>query len=71
MWKQLQLGWMPPDIVTENDYKEIRNNLDKDKALSGFTGVGCAFAGKWLGGYARGKDEKNYLDVIGRLGIRK
>lgn len=59
MFKALQNGWIPPEIITEEQYKYIKKNLDEDKALSGFVGFGCSFAGKWFGGYARSKRGDN------------
>ena len=60
MFKALQNGWTPPETISEAQYKYIRNNLDEDKALSGFVGFGCSFAGKWFGGYARDTTTRNY-----------
>jgi DNA adenine methylase len=50
MWKALQDGWNPPEQLTRNEYYDIKNNLDRDMALSAFVGFGCSFAGKWWGG---------------------
>ena len=59
MWKALQKGWVPPDFVSEETYKDIRENRDKHPpALVGFVGFGCSYSGKWFGGYARGNDSK-------------
>lgn len=60
MFKALQNGYILPDTITEEQYKYIRENKDKDKALSGFVGFGCSFGGKWFGGYARNKTGTNY-----------
>ena len=54
LWKSLQLGWEPPDEVTEAEYEDIRNNKDKyHPALVAFVGFGVSWGGKWFGGYAR------------------
>lgn len=58
--KAIQQGYELPENISEEDYKYIRNNKDKDKALSGFVGFGCSFGGKWFGGYARNKTNTNY-----------
>lgn len=50
MYKAVQNGYELPNIITEKDYKYIRENKDKNKALTGFVGFGCSFAGKWFGG---------------------
>lgn len=68
MFQAVQNGWIPPDTISENQYKELmnkRNNYNDDEAaLVGFVGIGCSFSGKWFGGYARSKFhygiERNY-----------
>lgn len=53
MFKALQNGWIPPENISEQEYFEIKKNVDKSPELSGFVGFGCSFGGKWWGGYAR------------------
>lgn len=56
----VQAGYEPPDSVTEQEYRFIRNNKDLCPALTGFVGFGCSFGGKWFGGYARNITGTNY-----------
>ena len=52
-FKALQKGWIPPEFVSEDDYKDIKNNKDKhDDFLVGYVGVN-SFGCKWFGGYRR------------------
>ena len=52
-FKALQKGWIPPKFVSEDKYKDIKNNKDKyDDFLVGYVGVNT-FASKWLGCYPR------------------
>ena len=63
MFKKLQEGWIPPTIVTEEDYANAKKNQDKEPHIAGFVGFACSFAGKYWGGYARdskGGGEGNY-----------
>lgn len=60
MWQGLQNGWIPPDVITEDEYKYIREHKDENPALTGFVGFGCSFGGKWFGGLARNKKGDNY-----------
>lgn len=53
-------GYLPPDSVSESEYRFIRENKDLHPALTGFVGFGCSFGGKWFGGYARNKGGTNY-----------
>lgn len=53
LYKAIQNGWIPPDELTEEEYRYIKNNKDENPALTGFVGFGCSFGGKWFGGYGR------------------
>lgn len=53
-------GWIPPSKISEEQYKDIKDNIEKyPDYLVGFVGFGCSFGGKWFGGYARGLNSKN------------
>lgn len=60
MWQALQNGWMPPDVVTKEEYYRVKANMDENPALTGFVGFGCSFGGKWWGGYAKDKRGDDY-----------
>ena len=60
MWQALQKGWMPPDVVTKEEYYRVKANMDENPALTGFVGFGCSFGGKWWGGYAKDKRGDDY-----------
>ena len=67
LFKSLQEGWVPPGIISNDEYLKIKNNKeDYPCNLVGFVGFGCSYSGKWFGGYARGKNKKgndrNYCD---------
>ncbi len=51
VWQALRDGWIPPDSVSESEYKALRHA--PPSALRGFVGFACSFSGKWFGGYAR------------------
>lgn len=60
MWKALQNGWIPPEEISKEQYKYIKEHKDENMALSGFVGFGCSFGGKWFGGLAANKRGDNY-----------
>lgn len=62
LFKALQNGWMPPKEVTEEEYKNIKDNKEKfPDYLVGYVGFNLSFGAKWFGGYGRDKKEKrNY-----------
>lgn len=62
MWKALQKGWIPPDVVTEEEYKYYKKCQDlEDPAMVAFVGLLCTFGAKWFAGFARDpKGGQNY-----------
>jgi len=54
MFKALQEGWVPPDLITEDDYRLIKDYKNEfDSHLVGYVGFLFSFGSKWFGGYAR------------------
>jgi len=62
MWKALQLGWIPPSIVSEDEYKYVRDHKEENLALTGFVGF-SSFGSKFFGGYPRDNTGKNRIDM--------
>lgn len=61
-------GWEPPKVITEEDYRYIKNN-DVPRELKGFAGFYYSFGGKFLGTYRRNKkDRKGSLVNSKRVG---
>lgn len=59
MYQALQDGWVPPDEVSEDLHRQLRDQFPS--ALRGFVGLGCSYAGKFFGGYAKdSKGTRNY-----------
>ncbi len=59
MWKALVYeNWQPPLDVSEEDYKNAKDNKTKiSKALNGYIGFN-SYGGKWYAGYRRDKQGK-------------
>lgn len=60
-YKRLQNGWLPPEHISEERYKELKKlsqecigNYDLTAEVA-FAMYFCSFGGKWAGGYARDK----------------
>lgn len=69
----LKNGWLPPTLVTEQDYKLAKLLPDTDPRKA-FIGFGCSFSGQYFGGYARGigrnfaqETARNLLNIDLRL----
>ena len=63
MWKELQNGWTPPDFVSEEDWRDVKTQMEDkyEKHHIAFVRLGCSFGADWNGGYARNvrKDKPN------------
>lgn len=70
LYKALQKGYELPNKISREQYEYIKNNLDEDKALSGFVGFGCSHSGKFFRGYANDKTGRNYC-LNAKNSIRK
>lgn len=59
---KLSEGWLPPENISEDEYKSIQNNKDlHDDYLVGYVGFQLSYGGKWFGGYRRDKiGKRNY-----------
>ena len=57
---EVKNGYELPECISEEEYKYVKSHKDEDKVLSGFVGFGCSFGGRWFGGYARNKGNRNY-----------
>lgn len=53
LWQAVSKGWIPPEVVTEEDYKFVKTYKDINKVLTGYIGFSMSFGGKWFGGYRR------------------
>ena len=62
MWLAVQNGWVPPSVVTNEEYNEIKGNIDQyPPELVSFVGFATSWGGKWFGGYARDPNsDRNY-----------
>ena len=63
LYKALQNGWVPPETITEEDYKLIKDYKEMyDPALVAFVGFACSYSAKWFGGYCRNKaKDRDYV----------
>lgn len=60
MWKALQEGWVPPDDISEEQYLNIKKDMNLDDPITAFALHGCAFAGDFAKGYARNSRGDNF-----------
>lgn len=59
--KCLQVGWLPPEYISESYYLDIKSNVEKyPKALVGYVGFQLSFGSVWFGSYRR--DNKGLRD---------
>lgn len=53
LWKQVQLGWIPPITMTKEEWLQLRDNTPSPNALKGFAGFAVSDSGKFFSGYAK------------------
>lgn len=70
LWQALQDGWIPPDNISEDEYRDLKGRT-APSALRAFVGFGCSFGGKWFAGYARNKGKWNYAGFAKRSLAKK
>lgn len=72
LWQELQRGYVPPNIVTKEMYREIRLHKNEyPDYLVGFVGFLCSFGGKWFGGYAADSKGNNYAERGSRVMVKQ
>lgn len=73
LWQSVADGWVPPDVVTEDEYKAAQRERCVD-ARTAFIGFACSYGAKFFGGYARGKNAaggwRNYADEAKRAMLK-
>lgn len=63
MWKAIQNGWVPPSFVSEDKWRDVKEQMENkyEEHYIAFVRFGCSFGADWNGGYARNvkKDKPN------------
>jgi DNA adenine methylase len=70
LYQAVQNGWQPPSELSEEAYHAAKLLPDSDP-LKAFAGFGCAFGGKWFGGYARDAGGRSYAQTARRVLLRQ
>lgn len=70
MWKAAMAGWVPPKVVTREEYRRTMETENPQDPLTAFILFGCSFGGKWRGGYAKDRPEQRYAECA-RNGVVK
>ena len=70
MWKALLNGWVPPENVSEETYKEAREGK-LEPHVTAFIATQCSWGAKWWGGYARNSRGINYFMVGSRKAVKE
>jgi len=52
-YKAIQDGWIPPIILSAEEYLDIKTSNDQTNPITAFAMVGCSFGGKYADGYAK------------------
>jgi DNA adenine methylase len=71
MWRAALAGWVPPVIVTAEEYALIKKTQDPHDPMTAFALFGCSFAGKWAGGYAKDPPTWSHARCASNSVVRK
>lgn len=66
LWQHMQLGWEPPNSMSEDEYHRLKVLRDVTDPLTAFAGFGMSFAGKWFAGYCRSSGTRQYARAAAR-----
>lgn len=69
LWQAATNGWIPPETLSEEEYKSLRNA--EPSALRAYAGFGVSFGGKFFGGYARSQNGYDHAGAAHRAIIAK
>lgn len=54
MWDAVSKGWIPPAVITEDDYNAIKKDKQSfPREFVGYVGFAMSYGGKWFGGWRR------------------
>lgn len=59
LYKALQDGWVPPEVITREQYWEQKRSKEPS-ALRAFVGFGTSFGAKWFGGFDNEEDPEKH-----------
>jgi DNA adenine methylase len=63
MWDAVSKGWIPPQVITEDDYMRLRNDCEMMIPLRGYAAFALSYGGKKWGGWCRDSlNKRNYVD---------
>jgi DNA adenine methylase len=71
MWEAALAGWVPPRIVTKEQYAAIAASPDPNDPMTAFVLFGCSFGGKWRGGYAKDRPQQRYAECASNQIVAK
>jgi DNA adenine methylase len=71
LYRALQDGWDPPQELDEDEYHWIHAANDSADPLTAFAGFGCAYAGKYFGGYARDPAKGRNFAAVAARGLER
>ncbi len=71
MWRALQDGWEPPEVLDKDEWDWIKMLRDPADPLTAFAGFGCSFGGTWFGSYAKNKSGLDYVATTRRVLLKQ
>jgi DNA adenine methylase len=63
LWLAVQSGWVPPEVVTEEDRRRAKNGEFSD-ALTAFIGFGASWGGCWFSGLSKDAAKESSKSIV-------
>lgn len=63
LYNSMLNGWVPPEVVTVDEYHKYKKEKDPLDPMTAFVGFGCSFGGKYFKGFAKNKNNFNYAEA--------
>lgn len=71
MWRAALAGWVPPRVVSKEEYDRIAKEQDPHDPMTAFVMFGVSFGGKWKGGYAKDRPAQRYAECASNGVVKK
>ena len=71
LYRSMQQGWRPPDLLTREEWERLRSALDPSDPLTAFAGFGCSRSGNWFSAFIESNKRTGNHRVAAALAARE
>lgn len=70
LYRCMQAGWRPPDLLPHGRWLELRARQDPTDPMTAFAGFGCSRSGAWYASFVE-HNRRNAVDIPAALAARE